>query len=286
MKETLVAARNSVTDLNTISTLGCGMSEMANFQANHENYLTGKSVWVVEPLTQQNPVVGGIFTTAGYQGSNYTLPTATVNFKFRHGLATSPNTVKLEIFYANPANNSLPCYFLPWLPDAATTMVLGGAANYFFTSSLSGCTVQILGPRNTPTVTHGNARNTFKTHGNGPAQTAINGMLPPANGQQRKRWTRNDYWAFNTPAALSTAKSNYPLEQDFRMKEFKVDRENNYDKVGAFVYGVRAGNGDWSFWAQTTVGVTGRMRKGYLWTGEDKSIVDEVVIDRPRRIFP
>jgi hypothetical protein len=262
------------------------MSQMAQFVAGHEAYLTGKAVWVVEPLTQQNPVVGTTFTTANYQGANYVFPTATVDFKFRHGLDTSPNTVKLEIFYANPANNSLPCYFLPWLPDAASTMVLGGGASYFFTSSLSGCTVQVVGPRNAPTVTHGNARATFRAHGAPLAQADINNMLPGAGGQLCKRWTRNDYWARVTGPAFNAAKASYPMPADFRLKELDKDVENTYEKVGAFVYGVMKANGNWSFWAQTTVGVKGRMRKGYLWAGEDKSIIDEVVLGAPVKFFP
>ncbi|MCI0703697.1 MAG: hypothetical protein L0241_21685 [Planctomycetia bacterium] len=262
------------------------MSQMASFLAGHEAYLTGKAVWVVEPLTVQNPVVGATANTPNYQGANYTLNTATIHFKFRHGLESSPNTVKLEIFYNNPANAALPCYFLPWLPDAATTMVLGGGANYFFTSSLSGCTVQVLGPRNAPTVTHGNARETFKAHGAVLAQTTINNMLPAANGQLCKRWTRQDYWARVTTPAFATAKTSYPLPTGYRLKEFNKDVENTYEKVGAFVYGVKKPNGNWSFWAQTTVGVKGRMRKGYLMGAKDKSIIDEVVLGAPVKIFP
>ena len=51
----------------------------------------------------------------------------------------------------------LSAYYLPWKKNHSRVMKLGSAANFFFTSTLTGCTVQVFGNPAAPTVTHTNA---------------------------------------------------------------------------------------------------------------------------------
>jgi hypothetical protein len=51
----------------------------------------------------------------------------------------------------------LTAYYLPWKKNHSRVMKLGKAADLFFTSSLTGCTVQVFGNPVAPTVTHTNA---------------------------------------------------------------------------------------------------------------------------------
>jgi len=48
-------------------------------------------------------------------------------------------------------------YYLPWKKNHSRVMKLGAAADFFFTSTLTGCTVQVFGNPLAPTVTHSNA---------------------------------------------------------------------------------------------------------------------------------
>lgn len=51
------------------------------------------------------------------------------------------------------------CWFLPWIPNALTYMRLThDGPRYFFTSSLTGCSIWVTGQRASPIVFHGNAR--------------------------------------------------------------------------------------------------------------------------------
>jgi hypothetical protein len=66
--------------------------------------------------------------------------------------ATSAAAINGEL----AADRCIRAYYLPWRSNAATTMRLGNAADYFVTSTLTGCTFAAYGARTAPTVTHAN----------------------------------------------------------------------------------------------------------------------------------
>ena len=68
---------------------------------------------------------------------------------------------QVGISFSNQPNEGdahFPCWFLPWIPNGLTSIRLTGGPRFFFTSSLSGCSVWVTGPTDRPTVYHGNAR--------------------------------------------------------------------------------------------------------------------------------
>ena len=105
---------------------------------------------------------------AGLAGGPHALTTATFLMSFDFELYGS-NCARLVVKPAGTAG-ATPCYFLPYKPDCGISLALAGGANYFFTSTLTGCSVQALGARATPTVTHSNGRATYNA--NLAAQTA------------------------------------------------------------------------------------------------------------------
>ena len=251
----------------------------AGFVADPNTFINGRSVVVVEDTTQA-------WRDGQTLGANNVIAPLVSNFNFEV-FGNAVTTVICHIRAAGAPATAQPCYFLPYCPDAATTMTIAGPPNYFITSALSGCTVQVVGPANAPTITHGNAGNTFANHGAGMAQTTINGMLPPAGGAANATWTRADYHNKINAVNLQNAKQAFPWPEGYRFKQLdmKTTTAGGFE-VGSFFFGVRNGAGNWTFWAQTTVGVTGRLRTGYLCFGVDRSINEEVVMGLPEQVFP
>ena len=201
------------------------------------------------------------------------------------------------------------CYFLPWCPDGATEMTLAAGAPYFFTSTLTGCSVKVHGPKATPTVIHANARGTYnnayqptfnaapnhlsdkqkhalaEAHGSAQAQAAINGMLGAAVAGQGLV-TKADYVGQVTPAAIKTAGKNLDVGDKYKVKKVKPDLFNNLKlQSGGFVYGVR-GAGGWDFYYQASLVVTGTAVKKALFSSGSKTLMnEEVVLGPPTRIF-
>jgi hypothetical protein len=253
----------------------------ATFANDPKGFCDNHPILVVEPQADVAGVLAGAQT-----GQDNVIAAAVISFNVAPThLKTSK---KLELFYNNPPGTAMPCYFLPYLPNGATSMVLGGAAPFFFTSTLSGCTVQVIGPANAPTVTHGNARTTFAAHGAGTAQTTINGMLPPANGQAIGVVTRSDYHGKVTRNKFNRGKEAFPLGQGERIGSFhKTKTGTGSPEVGCFVFGVLKGGGNWKFYYQSTVGVHGTLKKGYLWKTTKSSILnEEIVLGQTTRFFP
>ena len=265
----------------------------ANFTANHPAFTGQYSILVNEPpgLTH------GLAT-----GQNHNLPLALLSFNFSP-FATMPSTAICNITNVAGAT-SLPCYFLPYLPNGATTMTLGGGANYFFTSMMTGCSVQVYGPAATPTVTHSNAGAVFNSaHGGLVAATAaaqiqINTQMPPPpGGAHTTTATRldmeNDY---NAPGNFATGQANYPLQPGFRMKEFAPDQVTSHGVVrptlGMMAYGVRnTATGNWEFFRCSNVGVHGRQKSGHTYLGfnfgaQNMQIQDSISLGNGTRFWP
>jgi len=189
-------------------------------------------------------------------------------------------------------NNGAPttaedCYFLPWEADAATTMTIGANADHFFTSTLSGCTVQVNGPANAPTITHGNRKTTFTTHGLATAQAEIDNLLPAPGGQPSSAVRAADYRALCTKANLKAAKKSFPVPDGYHVSSFKAKEESGGRvEGGAFVFGKRDATGDWTFWYQAVVGISGAMKKGYFGDTKKQHISNEVVLGHAVQLFP
>ena len=257
------------------------MPYTAAFTADPPDFARRYSILVVEPPDIKNGLT--IHT-----GQNNVL--APILCEFSIGPFVGSLTERTCNIHTNGAPPTAEdCYFLPWEPDAATTMTIGALADYFFTSTLSGCTVQINGPANAPTITHGNRKTTFTTHGQATAQAEIDNLLPAVGGGHTSKAVRAaDYRALCNKRNLKAAKSAFPTPDGYHISKFKPKEESGGRvEGGAFVFGKRnTGTGDWTFWYQAVVGITGSMKKGYFGDTKKQPISNEVVLGHAVQLFP
>ncbi len=269
----------------------------AAFTANPTGFAAQYAVFVTEPPG----LTAGLAT-----GANHVLPAALMRFNFGPYVAASPGCAVCSISNAGLPAMSAPCYFLPYLPDGATTMTLGAGANFFFTSQMTGCSVQVFGPAATPTVTHSNAKSVFMNYAGGgglagataAAQVAINNMLPAVPvGQVGTTVTRLTMTAAMTAGNLATAAAGYGLQAGYRLKEMDAVTSAVHgaarEETGMFVYGVRnAVGGHWEFFRSVTVHVRGRQKTGKTYAGiiklrvTNRTIDDDVVLGGSPRFWP
>jgi hypothetical protein len=211
------------------------------------------------------------------------------------------NGAKVIIHPAGTAGTT-PCYFLPYKPDCAISLDCAAGADFFFTSSLSGCTVQAHGPRATPTVTHANARTLYATTLAGvktaaqdgiaslAAQAHMNAMLPAVAGAAHHGMvTRAQYVGALTGANMTAAQGRFRLKKAHHtLTGFAAKMVEGYKpESGAFVFGQRTGT-DWSFWYQATVGVQGMRNTGRWGFGVKQKPLfsEEVVLGAALRFYP
>jgi hypothetical protein len=141
------------------------------------------------------------------------------------------------------------CYFLPWCPDGATEMTLAAAAPFFFTSTLTGCSVKVHGPKATPTVIHANARHLqqfvlaeVQCRARPPQRQAEvcagrgARLNSGAGGNYRHARPgvagqglviKADYVAQATTAAIKTVGQNLDVGNEYKTKKVKPDLYNN-----------------------------------------------------------
>lgn len=110
---------------------------------------------VTADINLRNVASEGIFEVRGFDGGGGKLAMGSIN------------QLALVSFDAHGphAGNWLACsthqvmlaYYLPWKKNFSRVLKLGNAADFFFTSSLTGCSVQVYGSPTAPTVTHTNA---------------------------------------------------------------------------------------------------------------------------------
>lgn len=193
----------------------------------------------------------------------------------------------------------------PGLPDGATTITLGAGADYFFSSQMTGCSVQVFGPAATPTVTHSNAKTTFMRYAGGgglagataAAQVAINSMFPPVPlGQTGTTVTRLTMTAAMNAGNFANAKAAYGLQAGYRLKEFSTVTSTVHgasrEETGMVVYGVRGAGGDREFFRSISVHVKGRQETGKTYMGfikvrvHNRTIDDDVVLGGSPRFWP
>jgi hypothetical protein len=232
-------------------------------------------------------------------GQNNVIQSIRKSFRFSN-FPGMPNTALCEIGALGEYPQS--CYFLPYKPDAAITMTIGDQADYFFTSMLTGCTVRVYGPRSSPTITHSNAGNAFRTNKDGlnaatnAAQVQINnymGQVPAGqNAASVTRFTMNGTY---TPANFDSAKASYPVLDGYRIKEFAANQSSIHGEsrpeLGMFVYGKREDAG-WEFYYAVSTAVNGRQKTGKTYFGfinsgvDNKTISDGVVLGGCPQFWP
>jgi hypothetical protein len=280
---------------NEIGTGETRVPTTADFTNGPVAFTSAYQVLVVEApgllgalATGQNHVIAPMLMTADFSGAG----------------GVMANTAVCRISAA-PTPTSVPCYFLPYLPNGATTMMIGAAANYFFTSMMTGCTVQVFGPAATPTITHSNAANAFNmaagdlTAATTAAQIAINNMLPaPAAGQLATSVSRLTMNAAYTPANMATGRAAYPVLPNYHIKEVDaamvMTRGTNRPELGMFTFGfLTAGN--WAFYAAVSTTITGRQKQGRTWNSPfgrinfgvtNRALADGVVLGPSARFWP
>ncbi len=269
------------------------MTSTANFTANPTTFCGNYSVLVAEPPG----LLGALAINA-----NHVIAPMRMHATFAP-FPTMPSVSVCTISAAATAS-SVGCYFLPYLPDGATTMTIGGADDYFFTSMMTGCSLQVFGPAAAPTITHSNAGGTFNgTAGTLAAATAaaqiqINNMFPPVPlGEVGRTATRLDLnGAFTWPAQVN-ATANYPTLPGFRLKDLSFVMVNSKGtdrpELGMFCFGVRdVGTGNWTFHWSADANVTGLQRSGHNYLGfiragvQNNNIVDSVSLGGAVQFWP
>ena len=169
-------------------------------------------------------------------------------------------------------------YYLPWRSNAATTMQLGNAADYFLTSTLTGCTFAVYGTRLMPTVTHAN---------NG-AQPNLN-MSQEYMGLLLDQIRTDEGDAYNRAQRANEARLT---THDYKLRatpylDGKIDKGYTIDtaKTHTNVIGYRnLADGRWAFFAQqvVVVGYTRNGVKGFFGQKTKKRIF----IKQARQIWP
>jgi hypothetical protein len=141
-------------------------------------------------------------------------------------------------------------YYLPCKKNHSRVIKLGGDANFFFTSALTGCTVQVFGSPYSPTVTHTNA----------------GGIQDEAESQKYMQELLRLYqktggaWTPFQENANEVNRKDYKTiaEKNINRKLDRQQDEGDVEIVGApttktIVVGFRDPNTGWSFYYQTWI---------------------------------
>lgn len=188
--------------------------------------------------------------------------------------ATTGGAINAEL----TAHRCIRAYYLPWRSNAATTMRLGNAADYFVTSTLTGCTFAVYGARTAPTVTHAN---------NG-AQQDLN-LSQDYMGKLLDQIRADEADVTNLGLQGNEARfttHDYKLRADpYLNKKIDKDYKIHQAKTHTVVVGYRdTTNGEWSFYTQQVV-VVGYERtglKGFFGQKHKRRIF----IKQARRVWP
>jgi hypothetical protein len=225
------------------------MSQTSKFHDNPVLYATKRPLII-------NDVNFRVATAAGLLR---TFPTTVIYFDIGT-IAAFPNAASVN-FYTTTAAGRRSCYLLPYYPGADVEIVVDGNADYFFTSNLSGCGVQVQDDvGGNLKVIHSNARNVFDTSGAAAARLAITGRLAgyraasPGNATRITKATQEaDFTAAATNNLAGIGAMAKPTQKHAQVTTITVDG-NAAALSGAF-FGVSAGG--WRFYSQVSSGATG-----------------------------
>lgn len=286
----------------------------AAFLADHRGFAGKYTVIVSEvgyhqPANHVGAMLGGVPANLRPTVADNNLQTLNcANYVFPFIFEPTPNTPRTVTLRVNPSPvvpGAPTCYFLPYQQNACTEMRLAGGADWFFTSSLSGCSVQVFGPANQPTVAHANGATVYsnayagaealakangetdadrihqqaEAHANGIAQNHIPGLFPiPPGGAVVRTVTKLDYLNNLTDQLFKQARKDFKLRTFEFFTSFKLDKIGAKPKIGSFVYGRRTNAGDWRFYYQSTVSIKAKTSLG-------KKIDTDVVLGPVTRFF-
>ena len=258
------------------------------------------------PIGVDERDIAGVKPAAGV-GQNQVL--GSVNYIFDWSMVPFGGTEALLTIHRDTLVGRQRAYFLPWEANAAITMDVGGAANYFFTSTLTGCSVRAQAkPNGMVTLTHANAKAAYgavftpsstKTGvdldelqqadrmATAAAIGNMNAMMPPVGGGLSRTVTKRDYAAKVTDGHLRTARRRINPGNGERVKTLNAAITSGKPEVSAFVYGIRnVANNTWSFWLQSTVQVTGQLERGVLHKKTRLIYGQSVVLGAPVQFYP
>ena len=216
------------------------------------------------------------------------------------------------------------CYFLPYLKDHSTTITLGNAANWFFTSTVTGCTVRASGNTQHPVVSHANASTTYTNAQSAAlpvdpitghpisismptisdhqraqiervasisAQNRINVLLPnigahTASGSVKKA----DYIARCNATHFTWGKNHFSMPK--RNYSFNDDitmgrTSAGKPEVSVFIWGQRRNN-NWRFYYQTSIPIQGtfKVKRFFGKANKNKQVYgNSIILGTPVRFF-
>jgi hypothetical protein len=172
--------------------------------------------------------------------------------------STSQPMVNVQLT-STPQATGFKVYYLPWRHDALSFMELGNEADFFFTASLTGCTVYVSGPLASPTVFHANGKS-LRGMGTDAASVArtqnyMNYVLAMI---QEERGIAGDAQILRSPGGTSApanVRDDYRFKstayQDAKLAKHTTNVEGLSVKAYTTVGGSRnTGTGAWTFWYQ------------------------------------
>lgn len=221
-------------------------------------------------LADINPLGSGGYAVRGFSNAGARVDgaaiddVATVGFEAYGGAA--------ESWIRVGTGASFRAYYLPWKKNHSRVLKLGSDADFFFTSSLTGCTVQVFGSPLSPTVTHTNAGGIQSEKESQAYMTELLSLYQKTGGS----WT-----PFQENATQVTRK-DYKDQAEKNIGR-KVDRQSDVgdiEIVGApssktVVVGFRNPQSGWSFYYQTWIKIHYRkaMAVGRGFRIEEKKVI-------------
>jgi hypothetical protein len=183
-----------------------------------------------------------------------------------NNVSTNPTKQSIGVIW-HPAKDEKPvarenpilAYWLPYEADKTYEVVLGAAANYFFTAGLSGCSVMVSGDPTAPRVAHINRTETGSPKFQ--AVVANNMELEEALAKQHAR-AYGDEFVSRTGKEAQTSRQFLFQELKTAVDAKQANRDTSNDVLGyckwgeqytslTVVFGVRnAGTGAWAFYYQ------------------------------------
>jgi hypothetical protein len=203
------------------------------------------------------------------------------------------------IFHAAATPTTVPCYFLPWNPTGGAVELKipnngGGPAgpanpNLFLTAALSGCSIYVDGPANSPTIFHCGTQ--FDTPG-AEAATFWNQVISEL-GRDASAMGKTHNKDYTVPVRGEKADLKAAVKREKTAKSLLQAAHNDTVDVeevrswGA-VFGVRDGT-DWTFYMQENCTVTYHKIRKTKYLGQRKSDGESRTYSRPmycKEIFP
>jgi hypothetical protein len=243
------------------------MSQTAKFAANPVLYATKRPLVIDDAALRVATAPGTLRTFA-----------TTVRY-FEIGItATFPNAATVQ-FFNNAGGARRSCYLLPYFPGADVEIVVDNNADFFFTSNLSGCGVQVQpAAGGNVKVIHSNARDIYDNNGGGAAGAAaaraaivarLQGYRAGIVGNVSRITKTTQEADFNAAtggpgfgglvAMAGLAGIVKPTRSHARVQVGTLNIDVNSAALTGAFFGVN--NGGWTFYSQVSSGVTGQEKK-------------------------